>query len=97
MNKEPKTASELEAMIMQQASERSDCAEVRSVAVTSGDLGWRVVTILRDGNMMITTPKAIEQIASELRVRYELAPAKNDETVPPVPPDSTVGHRRAGR
>ncbi len=71
MNKEARTHSELEVMIMQRACERSDCAEVTSVGVTSGDLGWRVIAILRDGNMVTTIE--IEQIASDLRAKYDLA------------------------
>ena len=46
MNKESKTASELEAVILQRAGERAGCADVKGVAVTTGDVGWRVVTIL---------------------------------------------------
>jgi hypothetical protein len=45
LDKESKSASELEAMIMQRVSTQADCAEVRTVAVTSGDLGWRVMSL----------------------------------------------------
>ena len=71
MNREPKTATELEAMIMKRARLRPDCAEVRAVAVRSGEVGWRVVTILLDGRMM--TVRAIDDIANELRAKYDLA------------------------
>jgi len=73
MNKETKTASELEAMILQRAGERADCAEVSSVAVTPGDLGWRVVTILRNGHILPSFNE-IDEIANELRAKYDLAP-----------------------
>ena len=70
MDRESKTAAELEEMIMQRA--RADCAEVRAVAVRSGELDWRVVAILHDGRMM--TVKAIDEIANELRAKYDLSP-----------------------
>jgi hypothetical protein len=72
MKKESKTASELEAMIMQRVGERPDCAAVRSVAVTSGELGWRVVTILRNGHVLQSF-KEIDEIVRELRDKYDLA------------------------
>ena len=72
MNKESKTASELEAMILHQAGELADCAEVKKVAVTSGNAGWRVVTILRNGHLLRSC-KEIDDIASELRVKYDVA------------------------
>ena len=71
MTKETKKPSELEAMIMEQARQRPDCAQVNAVAVTAGDLGWRVITILRDGST--SASKEIEEIASELRAKYDLA------------------------
>ena len=72
MDKEKKSATELEAMILQRAGERADCADVGSVAVTSGDLGWRVVTVLRNGNVLPSF-KEIDEIANELRAKYDLA------------------------
>jgi hypothetical protein len=72
MNKESKTASELEAIILQRAGELAGCAQVKKVAVTSGDTGWRVVTILRNGHVMRSF-KEIDDIATELRLKYDLA------------------------
>jgi hypothetical protein len=70
MRKEAKSASQLEAMIMQKAALRADCAEVMAVAVRGGQMGWRVVTITRDGRM--TSIVAIDEIADELRAKYDL-------------------------
>jgi len=70
-DKVTKTASELEAMILQRALERADCAEVKTVAVLPGNVGWRAIAVLRDGNLI--TPPAIEEIAAELRDKYDLA------------------------
>jgi hypothetical protein len=72
MDRETKTAAELEALIMEQAGERADCADVRAVAVRSTEIGWRVVAILRDGRMM--NVKAIDDIANELRAKYDISP-----------------------
>jgi hypothetical protein len=73
MHRETRTAAELEAMIMQRAGALADCADIGSVAVRSGKIGWRVVSILRDGRMM-TAVKAIDDIANELRAKYDLSP-----------------------
>jgi hypothetical protein len=70
MSKEAKTAKELEAMIVARAADRADCAEVKTIAVRQGEVGWRVVTIVSDGRMM--TVKAIDDIANELRAKYDL-------------------------
>ena len=72
MNKETKTASELEAMILRRAGELAGCAEVKKVAVTSGNAGWRVVTILRNGHVLRSF-KEIDDIATELAMMYDLA------------------------
>ena len=71
MSKEMKTASELEAMILERARQRPDCAHVTNVAATSGDVGWRAMAILRDGRLLAS--KEVEEIARELRAKYDLA------------------------
>ena len=72
MSKEARTASELEAMIMQHARQRPDCDQVTNVAVTPGQAGWRVIAILRDG-VVVVSFSAIDEIASELRAKFDLA------------------------
>jgi hypothetical protein len=76
MSKETKNASEL-AMIMERARQRLDCAEVTAVAVRSGEIGWRVITIFRDGRVLASF-KEIDEIASELRAKYDLAKEEQD-------------------
>ena len=74
MERQTKTASEVEAMIMDRARDHADCAHVKAVAVRSGEVGWRVVAITTDGRMM--SVKAIDDIAHELQASYELSPTE---------------------
>ena len=77
MNKETKTRSELEEMLLQRAAGRSDCAEIAKVAVTPGEAGWRVVTILKNGHM-VRSFKPMDDIAAELITKYALS-SSDDE------------------
>jgi hypothetical protein len=74
MDRQIKTASEVEAMIMDRAREHPDCAHVKAVAVRSGEVGWRVVAITTDGRMMSVKP--IDDIAHELQAIYDLSDAE---------------------
>jgi len=66
-----KNCSWIGGRILQRASERADCAEVKTIAVLPANGGWRAIAVLRDGNLI--TPPGVEEIAAELRDNYDLA------------------------
>ena len=71
MKKRRKRAAELEALVMERARERPDCAAVIGVTVVGDNGGWRVAAISRNNDVVAV--KQINEIVAELRTKYDLA------------------------
>lgn len=69
--KELKAQAELEALVMDRIGQMPELGHVKRVFVAGDQTGWRIAAIVRDGHE--PKMKQIEQIADELRARYELA------------------------
>jgi hypothetical protein len=71
MIKQTLTRKEIQERIMREARLRPDCNDVTDVIVITDANGWFVNAVIRDNE--VSKMKEIDEIASELRSRYDLA------------------------
>ena len=56
---------------MERVAKRPELAQVKSVVVAGDETGWRVAAVIRHGHA--PSISQIEEIANELRGKYDLA------------------------